>query len=71
MQSARRTYLEIAELGELLAAVIKATEVGLGLIVHDFVRSDVAALGKSLSADFALVWSFTGVSTFMGLETDC
>lgn len=65
------TYLEIAELSELLATFIQATEVGFGLVMHDLVRSDVASLGKSLSADFTLVWSFTGVSTFVGLRMDC
>lgn len=60
--------LEIPELGELLAAVVESTEVRLGLIVYDLVGSYVAALREAFSADFALVWSFTSVSSLVSLE---
>ncbi len=66
-----RTYLKIPELGELLAAVVKPTEVGFGLVVHDLVCSYVAALCKPLSAYIALIWAFTGVSAFVGLVFYC
>jgi hypothetical protein len=61
-------YFEISELRELLATVIKTTEVGLGLIVDDLVGADVPALSESLPADFAMVWTFSSVSSFMCLE---
>jgi hypothetical protein len=61
-------YFEIAELCELLAAVIEPAEVGLGLIMDDLVSADVPTLGESLPTDFALVWTFSSVSSFMCLE---
>lgn len=61
------TYFEIAELSELLAAVVESAEVGLGLIVYDLVGSYVATLCESFPADFALVWSFTSVSSLVSL----
>jgi hypothetical protein len=63
-----RTYLQIAELRELLAALIQSTEVGLGLVVNYSVGSDVASLSKRLSAGFALEWPFPGVSSLMSLR---
>lgn len=65
--SRMEAYLKIAELCELLAAVIEPAEVGLGLIVDDLVGANVPSLGESLPADFALVWTFSSVSSFMGL----
>jgi hypothetical protein len=61
-------HLEITELRELLTAFIETTEVGLGLIVNDLVGADVPALGKSLPANFALVWTFSGMPSFVCLE---
>ena len=61
-------YLEIAELRKLLAAVIETTEVGLRLIVDDLVGANVPALGEPLPTNFALVWAFSSVPSFVGLE---
>jgi hypothetical protein len=63
-----RTNLEIAELGELFAALIETAEVGLGLIVDDLVGTYVSTLGKSLAADFTSVWAFSGVPSFVSLS---
>jgi hypothetical protein len=61
------TYFEIAELSELLAAVVKSAKVGLGLIMHNLVGSYVATLCESLSADLALVWPFPGMPSLVSL----
>jgi hypothetical protein len=62
------TYLEIAELGELLAAVVKAADERLGGRVHNHVGAHVAALGKALAAQGALVRTLAGVATLVGLH---
>ena len=59
---------QVAELGEVLAAVVQLASVGLCGRVHDLVRSDVSVLGEGLAADVAVVGSFAGVSSFVGLE---
>jgi hypothetical protein len=61
-------YLEIAKLRELLAAVIETTEVGLGLIMDDLVGAYIPTLGESLPADFAMIWSFSSMASFVCLE---
>ena len=63
-----KAYFEIAELRELFATVIETTEVGLGLIMDDLVRADIPSLGESLSADFAVVWALSSVSSFVCLN---
>ena len=60
-------YFEIAELSELLAALVETTAIRLCLIVNDLVGADVAALCELLAADFALVWTFARVSSFVCL----
>jgi hypothetical protein len=59
--------LEVAELSELLAALVELARVGLDLLVDDLVGADVAPLGECLVADFARVGSLACVSTFMSL----
>lgn len=66
--SRMEAYFEIAELRELLAAVIEPAEIGLGLIVDNLVGADVPPLGESLPTNFALVWTFSSVSSLMCLE---
>jgi hypothetical protein len=61
-------YFEIAELRELLAAVIETAEVGLGLIVDDFVGAYISALGESLPTDFAMIWTFSSMPSFVCLQ---
>jgi hypothetical protein len=68
LKDSDRTYFEITKLGELLAAIIEATEVGLGLFVDDFVGADIPTLGKSLPTDFTRVWAFSSVSSFVSLK---
>ena len=65
------TYLEVAQLCKLFTTVIEAAEIRLGLVMDDLVGANVASLGKSLSADFTLVWTFAGMSTFVSLEMCC
>lgn len=65
------TYLEISQLCKLFTTVIEATEIRLGLVMDDLVGANVASLGKSLSADFTLVWTFASMSTFVSLEMYC
>ena len=63
------TYFEIAELRELPAAVIEATEVRFRiLIMNDFVGADVATLGEFLPTGIALVWAFSSVPSFVRLK---
>jgi hypothetical protein len=62
------TYFEIAELRELLAAIIETAEVGLRLIVNDLVGADLPALRESLPTDFTMVWAFSGVPSFVCLK---
>lgn len=52
----------------MLAAVVKFARVRLCGRVDNLVRSDVSVLGEGLAADVAVVWSFAGVSSFMGLH---
>jgi len=59
---------KIAELRELLATVIETTQVGLRLIVDNLVGADVPALGESFPTDFALVWAFSSVPSFVRLQ---
>ena len=60
-------YFEIAELGELLAAVVETTQIWLCLIVNDLVGADVAALCELFAALVTLVWTFACVSSFVCL----
>ena len=60
-------YFEIAELRELLAAVVETTAIRLCLIVDDLVGADVAALCEFLAANFALVWTLACVPSFVCL----
>lgn len=64
-------YLEIAQLGEFLAAVVEETGEGFCLEVGDLVGADVAALGEALVADVAFEGFFAGVSALMGLGWVC
>jgi hypothetical protein len=68
-KSGNVTYLEVSELSELFAAVVESAEIWFGCIVNDLVGANVAALCESLSTDFARVWSFTCMASFMGLYT--
>jgi hypothetical protein len=52
---------------ELLAAIIEAAEVGLGLFVNDSVSTNITTLGESLVANIALVRALSSVSSFVGL----
>jgi hypothetical protein len=61
-------YFEVAELCELLAALIETTKVGPRLIVDDLMGADIPALSESLPTDFALVWAFSGMPSFVRLK---
>jgi hypothetical protein len=62
-----RTYLKIAELGELFAAIVETAQVWLRLIVHDLVSTNISTLSEPFSTDLALVWAFSSVSSFVSL----
>lgn len=48
-----RTYLEVAKLRELLAAAIESTDVGLGWVMDNHMRSNIASLSESFVATWA------------------
>jgi hypothetical protein len=60
--------LQVAELGKLLVAVIKAASKWLGCRVNDPVCSHIAALSKSLAAKLTAVRTLSGVTAFVSLE---
>ena len=62
-----KTDLEIAQLGELLAAVVKFACEGLDLLMNNLMGSDVPPLGESLATDLAIIRPFASVSPFMCL----
>lgn len=66
-QMNQKLYLEVAELSELLPALVQSASEGLDLLVDDLVRSNIAALSEGLAANVAVVWSFSGVSPFVSL----
>lgn len=54
-------------MGELLATLVEAAKIRLGLLVDDLVSTNISALGESLPTDIAVVWSLAGVASLMGL----
>jgi hypothetical protein len=60
-------YLEVAELGELLAAFIKLARKGLDLLMYDLMRSYVSTLRESLAADVTIVRSLASVTALVCL----
>lgn len=60
--------LQVAELGELLVALVKAAGEGFGGCVDNLVCSNVTALGECLAAELAAVGPFASVSAFVCLE---
>jgi hypothetical protein len=52
----------------LFTTVVEPAREWLDLLMHDLVCSNVAALGKGLAADVAVVRAFSRVSSLMGLE---
>jgi hypothetical protein len=64
----RCTYLQVSKLGELFPAAFKLANVRFGLLMHDLVSTDVAALGKGLATDLARVRTFSSMAPFMSLK---
>lgn len=60
--------LQVAELGELLATVIKLACKGFDLLVDDFVCANIASLSKGFAADIAAIGPLPSVSSFVCLE---
>jgi hypothetical protein len=60
-------YLKIAELGELLAAVVQSASEGLDLLMDDLVRTNVPTLRKGFTTNVALIRAFTSVASLMSL----
>lgn len=63
------SYLQVTELGKLLATLIQQTGEWFGMQMGDLVGTDIAALSKALVADVTRKWLFTGVPTLMGLRS--
>lgn len=61
------TYLEIAELGELLPALVQKTGKRFDVFVGDLVRAHIASLGEPLWTDVAGERLFPCMATLMGL----
>lgn len=62
------SYLQVAQLSELLPTIIKLAGERLDLLVNDFVSAHIASLCKSLPTDVAAVGAFAGVSPLMCLH---
>lgn len=62
-------YLEISQLRELLPAVVQQAGKRLRVLVGNFVRADVAALGEALLADITGEGLFAGMAALMGLHS--
>lgn len=60
-------YLEIAQLSELLAAVVESAGEGLDLLVYDLVGANVASLCKSLPTDVTAVGPLSCVTPLVCL----
>ncbi len=65
---AEATYLQVAELSELLATIIESTCERLDLLMHNLVSTNIAPLSKRLAANVAAVWSLSSVSPLMCLN---
>lgn len=63
-----KAYLQVAELGELLATVVKPAGKWLHLLMNNFVCTNVTPLSKHLTTDVAAVGSFSSVAPFVCLE---
>jgi hypothetical protein len=61
------TYLQVAQLSELLAAVIELAGEGLDLLMHNFVRSYIATLCEGFTTYIATVGPLPGVAPLMCL----
>lgn len=59
---------QIAQLREVLAALVQLASVGLGGRVDDLVRAHVAVLCEGLAARLAVVGPLAGVAAFVGFE---
>lgn len=60
--------LEVAELSEVLVAVVQLADEGLDTLMNNPVGVDIAALSEFLSAKIACVGFLAGVSTLVSLE---
>lgn len=59
--------LEVSQLGKLLPAILKLTEEGLDLFMHNLVGANVPSLSKPFTTMIARVRTFPGVATLMSL----
>jgi hypothetical protein len=64
------TYLQVSKLGELLATLIKSTEVWFCLFMDVEVSAKVAPLCEGFCALITHKRFFTRVSTFMSLQCE-
>jgi hypothetical protein len=63
------SYLEIAQLSELLPTVFEFTNERFGLVMDDLMCANVSSLSETLATDLAVVRPLTGVAAFMSLVT--
>lgn len=61
------THFQIAQLCELLPALVESASEGFDLLMDNLMCPHITALGESFSTDVAIVWAFTGVPSLMGL----
>lgn len=61
------SHLEIAQLSKLFPAVVQQTGEWLGMLVCDFMGTDIAALGKPLLTYIARERFLASMTSLMGL----
>ena len=64
------TNLEVAQLSELLPAVIQLTYEWFELLVHNLMGSHVASLCKAFAASVTLKRSLASMTTLVGLNVE-
>ena len=62
------THLQISQLSELFATVIKLACEGFDLKMDNLVRTNVAPLSECLATNVATIWSLSSMSPLMCLR---
>lgn len=66
--SCSRSYLQVAQLCELLVAIFEATGKGFNTLVHDTVGANISSLSEAFMAFIAFKRFLASVSTLVGLD---
>lgn len=64
----KKPYLQISQLGELLAAILELAQERLDLFMYNLVCTDITSLGEALATMVARVWAFPSMSSLMCLR---